>query len=219
MKKYINYIGLAFVALVLFSCGKETFSYPEGQVGISKITNYPEVETKGDHLTLVNQGSVYTDAGATSTAGGKDIEYKTEGTVNTAVPGVYKISYTAFNADGFSAGDFRTVVVIGNNVAANDFSGNYARNTNASVAKWTKVSNGVYSVFNPGGAPGTNLTVKIINYEGNKIVIPEQISSDGSITSSDQESTTPAAGGKLSQYKMIIVNGGYGAALRIFDKI
>jgi len=216
---YINFIAVMTLSVVLFSCKKDEFVANETNVGISKITYYPSVTTNGNHLTLINQGSVYTDAGATTKLNGKDYKYTTSGTVNTAVPGVYAIGYTATNEDGFSASDFRTVVVISPNVAANDFSGSYARSTNSSLAVWTKVSAGVYNVFNPGGAPGTNLTVKMINYDGIKIVIPKQFASDGSLTSSASESTVAGATpGTIAKYTMGIVNGGYGTQLRTFTK-
>lgn len=219
MKKYISYIGLVIFSTVLFSCNKDSFNYKDGYVGISKITYFPAITTNGDHLVIIKQGDVYTDQGATAKLNGADFKYVTTGTVNSSTPGIYSITYTGTNPDGFSASDFRTVVVIGNDVAANDFSGNYARDTNGSVAVWTKVSSGVYTVSNPGGAPGTNLIVTVVNYTGKKIAIPQQLANDGTLTSSASESTTSGTiAGTLAQYSMIIVNGGYGASVRNFAK-
>jgi hypothetical protein len=218
MKKYIKYIGLVLVGIAAFSCNKDSFNYKPGYVGISKITYYATVITTGDHLVILAQGASYTDAGATSTLNGKTYKYTASGSVDTNTPGVYHFTYTSVNADGYPASDFRTVVVIGNDVSKNNFSGSYARDTNSSLAIWTKTANGVYSVSNPGGAPGTDLTVVVVNYSGNKITIPYQIGSDGSINSSAQESTTPGPNGTLLGYSMEIVNGGYGTQVRNFAK-
>jgi hypothetical protein len=99
--------------------------------------------------------------------------------------------------------------------AANDLSGNYARTLNGSVASWTKVAPGVYSVFNPGGAPGTNLTVFVFNPTGFTIKMPVQPASDGTPITSAQESFT---NGATPEYTWQIVNSGYGTALRTFVK-
>ena len=219
MKKYISYIGLAILSTILFSCNKDSFNYKPGYVGISKITYFPAINTNGDHLVIIKQGDAYTDQGATAKLNGADFKYQTTGTVDSNTPGVYSISYSGTNPDGFSASDFRTVVVIGNDVSGNDFSGKYARTSNGSVAIWTKVSNGVYTVSNPGGAPGTNLIVTVVNYTGKKITIPKQPANDGTLTSSASEATVSGTvAGTLAQYSMIIVNGGYGASLRTFVK-
>src|SRR3954471_22809288 len=103
MKRNFNIIITLFLSMLLFACGKDDFNYPEGYVGSSKITYYPEVTTKGGRLTIVNQGSTYTDQGATATVKGAAGTYTTTGTVNTAVPGIYRIEYSAKNEDGFSA--------------------------------------------------------------------------------------------------------------------
>ena len=138
--------------------------------------------------------------------------------MTTTAPGVYTVVYSAVNDDGFTASARRTVVVYSTDAtaAANDLSGNYARTTNASVAVWTKIAPGVYTVFNPGGAPGTNLTVVAINPTGFTIDIPQQQSSDGSVTSSSGESYTPTPA--PAKYTMVIVNPGYGTAARTFVK-
>jgi hypothetical protein len=220
MKKYINYlVMLAVSSLLLTACSKDNFNYKDGYVGSSKITTYPEITVKGEDYMIVAKGGAFTDPGATAKAGTADVKV-TSNTISTAAAGVYTITYTATNVDGFSATAIRHVIVWSTDASAqaNDFSGNYARTTNGSVAVWTKLIAGVYSVSNPGGAPGTDLTVIVFNNTGNKVFIPQQDASDGSLTSSASEASTPAPGGKLSQYTMIIVNPGYGTGPRTFIK-
>lgn len=227
MKRYINYLAILTISSILLTaCNKDNFNYKPGYVGDSKITNYAvftlknSVTVNGLNYTLIAKGAAYSEPGVEAKSGTATLKVTTSGTVNTNTPGVYVISYAATNSDGFDAISQRFVVVYSTDAtaAANDFSGNYARNTNGSIAVWTKLGAGVYSVNNPGGAPGTNLTVVVFNNTGSKVFIPEQESSDGSITSSDGETSVPGAGGTLTQYSMIIVNPGYGAASRTFIK-
>lgn len=209
---------LLFMTIGLASCDKEKdYNYPAGTVGRSKIVNFPLIETKGDRLIILSQGATYTEAGATATLGGATTTYTTAGTVNTAQGGVYNLTYTASNPEGYTASDWRTVVVIGNDVSANNFSGTYLRQVTGVTSTWTKTANGIYTVENPGGAgAGVGLTVLAVNYSGTKIAIPHQISNDFGEVSSGSESytLTPAP----PQYSWIFFAGGYGTGSRVFVK-
>ncbi len=219
MKKYIRYIGFVLTGILFFSCQKDSFNYKPGYVGSSKITIYPTITVTGPDYVVIPQGATFTDPGVSAKAGSANVPVKAT-TISTANAGVFLITYTATNSDGFSATASRHVVVYATDPSAenNDFSGNYARNTNGSIATWTKLAPGVYSVFNPGGAPGTNLTVIAFNDTGNHVFIPLQAASDGTITNSAQESSTPGPNGTLTQYKWEIVNIGYGTSVRTFNK-
>lgn len=216
MKKYISLIGLVILSMMIHSCQKDSFVYPEGKVGISTITIFPILTLKGERYVTVAKGGAYTEPGVTAKEGTADIVPTISGTVNTNTADVYTLTYTAVNKDGFSASAVRTVIVYSTDAgaAAQDLSGNYARNTNASIATWTKIAPGVYKVFNPGGAPGTNLTVIAINPTGYSIKIPSQISSDGLTTSSASENVS----GMPNSYGWQILNPGYGTAVRTFIK-
>jgi len=210
-------INTALVISILVACNKTDFTYPEGTVAGSKITYYADFKFSGDRYVLVKKGGAYTEAGVTATENGADIPVTITGTVDTQTPGVYTLVYAAVNKDGFAAHLIRTVIVYETaaDAAAHDLSGNYARTSNGSVATWTKIAPGVYKVFNPGGAPGTNLTVIAFNPEGFTIFIPEQVSSDETITSSTNETYTNS---NPPQYSWKIVNPGYGSSLRTFIK-
>jgi hypothetical protein len=219
MKKYISYIGLMLIGMLMFSCQKESFNYKPGYVGISKITTYPVITLTGTDYVLVQKGATYTDPGATAKAGTADVPVKISA-LSTATAGVFVVTYTATNTDGFSVTASRHVIVYSTAASAqnNDFSGDYARSNNGSIATWTKLGPGVYSVFNPGGAPGTDLTVIAFNDAGSHVYIPQQSASDGSATSSTQELSTPGPGGTLASYQWVILNPTYGTGLRIFNK-
>src|SRR4051794_6203618 len=120
-------IATIIATITFASCNKTDFNYPEGRVGISRIIYYPEVTTQGQQLLIINQGATFTDPGASATINGQPAQYTTTGSVNTAVPGVYNLTYTAQNPEGYTASSSRAVVVVGTDVASNDFSGTYMR--------------------------------------------------------------------------------------------
>jgi hypothetical protein len=213
---------IAATCLTFGACRKYSPVENDHQVGISKITYYPIVAIKGDRLMIISQGSTFTDPGVVSTVNGQPVTPTITGSVNTAVPGVYGITYSATNTDGYAASDWRTVVVIGSDVAANDYSGTYIRNATGVTSTWTKTATGVYNVDNPGGASvGKGYIVVVVNYTGSKISIPMQLATDpnsGStgIVSSSSETYSPNA--TPPQYSWIFHAGGYGTALRTFIK-
>jgi hypothetical protein len=217
MKRYLNIIAIGVLCLGILSCKKTSFNYPDGTVGISKITYFPILTLKGNKVVLLSKGTAYTEAGVVATEAGAPIATVTTGQVNVSTAGVYTLTYTATNKDGFPASIARTVVVYDTqpDAVGNDFTGNYARNTNGELAVWTKLAPGVYSVRNPGGAVGASLTVIAFNNTGNRLYIPSQNASDGTPTSSSNESPYNPV---TKAYSWVIINPGYGGALRTFIK-
>jgi len=144
MKRYLTIIILGVISMTYSSCKKESFDYPEGYVSISKVTVFPILTMKGDKYVALTKGATYIDAGATAAAGTSTIEVKVTGLPNTATAGVYLITYSATNTDGFSATTTRSVVVydIKADAPANDFSGNYLRAATGTITKWTKLALG-----------------------------------------------------------------------------
>jgi hypothetical protein len=222
MRSKIFFIGLISLCLAT-ACNKEPdFNYPEGTVGISKIIYYPSVVIKGEHLIIIHQGDAFTDPGVTALLKGQSVDYTTSGSVDASTPGVYNLDYEAKNPEGYSATDWRTVVVIGEDVAANDFSGTYLREATGVTSTWTKTANGVYTVDNPGGASvGAGYLVTVVNYSGNKIKIPRQLATDpdGGIGIVSSRSETYNASANPVTYTWVFLAGGYGTGARIFKKI
>ncbi|MES2457621.1 MAG: immunoglobulin-like domain-containing protein [Bacteroidota bacterium] len=213
MKRYLNIITVGLLSMALFSCKEDSFNYPEGTVGISKITIYPILTVKGDKYVFVAKGGTYTEAGVEAKAGEAVIEVKTNGQVNTGAAAVYTLVYSAANSDGFSASASRYVVVYDTkpDAAANDFTGSYKRAGFDTFAVWAKKAPGVYLVTNPGGAVGNTDVVIAINPSGNSIQIPAQDSPVGAFSSSVG---TLNAG----SYSWALVNAGYGPQSRSFSK-
>lgn len=206
---------LVCCALTIFSCKKDKIISTPDEVGISKVTYFPILTVAGDPIIAVANGGTFTDPGVTAKAGSSNVPVTTSGTVNTSQDGVYSLSYTAVNKDGFSASASRTVVVYTTmpDAVANDFSGTYLRSATGVNSYWTKLAPGVYIVANPGGAAsGAGLTVIAFNKTGTSITVPSQRSSDGNTSSASNITFTPA------QYSWIFLNPGYGTGLRTFVK-
>jgi len=215
MKKFIPLL-YSLLAVLFVACNKDEIHNTEDQVGISKVTHFPVLTLNGDRYMTIEEGGTFTDPGIIATEGGAPIPYTTDGSVNTGEVGVYDLTYTAVNKDGFPASLTRTVVIYSteSSAAANDLSGTYIR-TNGVPSTWTKIAPGVYTVLNPGGATGVNLTVVAFNQTGNAIHIPYQTIADGSTMTSAQEVYSP---GPPATYTWQILNSGYGTQLRTFVK-
>lgn len=219
MKKIVSIFLLSSVLFA--SCKKDEINNTETQVGQSKVIFFPSVQAKGEKFIILNQGQTYTEPGVTAMINGKDVQYETNTTVNTAVPGVYNLVYSAKNAEGYSSSDWRTVVVIGNDVAANDFSGTYLR-PGFAASTWTRKAQGVYEVDNPGGAPtGIGFKVIAVNYQGTKIKIPRQVAFDPADGTDKEVSSTSETYNPSStpvKYSWAFLAGGYGTQVRNFEK-
>jgi hypothetical protein len=201
----------------LAGCKKNDIHNTDDQVGISRVTHFPTLELKGDQYMAIPAGSTFTDPGITAKEGSNDIPYTTSGSVNSNNTGVYILTYSAVNKDGFAASVTRTVAVYSTDdvAASNDLSGTYVRTSNNVSSTWTRIAPGVYTVVNPGGAPGFTTTVIVFNSTGFTIHIPSQTIDDGStMTSSDEVYTANAP----VKYVWKILNPAYGTALRTFVK-
>jgi hypothetical protein len=223
MKLTVYLLILSSFCLFAGCAKEEEINNSETQVGHSKVIFFPSIEIKGDHVIILQQGETFTDPGATAILNGQPVQYATAGTVNTSTPGIYYLTYEAKNAEGYSASDYRSVAVIGNDVSdARDLSGTYARyvggSANGQTSTWTKTAKGVYTVVNPGGATG--VTAIAVNYTGNRIAIPPQPTSAGQFsTAITSESGIYYPDALPPYYEWAIVNGGYGPALRTFKKL
>ena len=139
------------------SCNKQTVVDTPTQVGISKIVFFPSVVINGARVVAFTAGGTFTDPGVTATLNGKPTTVVTSPTINSSTPaGVYTVTYTATNPQGYTASDWRYVVVVPASAAndatvqANDFSGTYLRAATGVTSTWTKIAAGVYQVENLG---------------------------------------------------------------------
>lgn len=175
MKKRYAFVVLAFVTIIS-SCEKDpVISTPE-RVGISKVTFYPTFTFTGNDFLSIVQGSPFTDPGIKASAGGSDIPVITTGTVDVSTVGIYILTYTATNSDGFSATATRTVVVIPSaEVPGVDLSGEYMTTGGTPNATITKVAPGVYFTTNCwGNGSAAIISAYFICTDGATLLIPLQ---------------------------------------------
>ncbi|WP_242133327.1 immunoglobulin-like domain-containing protein [Aestuariivivens marinum] len=104
MKKAIILL-MTIVTSVFIGCDTESTG------NVSRVTVFPELTINGDATIFHVAGTPFNDPGANATVGGSPIEFSTNSNLDTNTPGIYTISYSAFNEDGFEAAAVRTVYV------------------------------------------------------------------------------------------------------------
>ncbi|WP_266202896.1 immunoglobulin-like domain-containing protein [Pontibacter kalidii] len=202
---------LSASALLLSGCEKD-----DETADISFVTTYPVVSLIGEQWEVLQVGETFTDPGIEAFEGETAIDYTTSGTVDTSVPGVYVLTYTAVNQDGFSASTIRYVGVITPEAAAIDLSGQYQRTAGAlGVSTVTRIEPGLYETDNIGGVadPGPATTVRFYHYDVNQLGVPPQ-DVQGSEFAAVDATVIPG-----ESYSWIVINPGYGTALRTFVKL
>ncbi|MBC7885723.1 MAG: DUF5011 domain-containing protein [Saprospiraceae bacterium] len=198
-------------SLVIFSgCEKDRETE-----NISTITYFPTIQLNGDQWNTIKQGGAWSDQGATANEGESSINLITTGSVDVNTPGVYTIQYTAINKDGFSASEYRYIGVISPSVEGKDISGQYKRNAGAlGVSTVTKISDNFYYSNNVGGVavPDPSLGVYFYHYDTGLLDVPFQ-RTPGNAFECLNETITEG-----EKYSWVVINSGYGAALRTFIK-
>jgi len=210
MKRGIKLIMIALTLFAAFSCEEDKVTE-----GISSITYYPVITLKGEQWNQVAVGGTFTDPGATAKEGETEIQVKVTGTVDTKTPGVYVITYDAVNKDGYSSTEYRYIGVI-SAAATTDITGSYQRNGGANgVSKVTKVSGNLYKADNVGGVavPAPGDAVLFYYFDKGKIGVPYQL------TSGNAFECTDASIKEGVSYSWVVINPGYGTALRTFVKL
>lgn len=106
-KSIICLVTLIALTLGFASCEKQS-------AGKTKITYYAEIVLNGDATMVVAKGSAFVDPGCVATMNGADVtsQVAVSSNVDTSKSGVYSVSYSFVNADGFESSSIRTVVVL-----------------------------------------------------------------------------------------------------------
>jgi hypothetical protein len=125
MKNIYNILILIILVSFFSSCKKELTSE-----GVSRLTHYVTFELTKGGLVINPKGTAYVDPGYKAIEGTTDVTTKVtvDGTVNTNKVGLYVLTYSATNSDGFSASVSRSVIVYDPAAPATDLTGNYSSN-------------------------------------------------------------------------------------------
>lgn len=208
-KKKICFLLLSLATI--FSC-----SY-EPEIG-SKVTIYPILTINGDQTIVITKGTAYTDLGAVAIAGTENLPVTESGTVDVNTIGFYKITYKAFNTDGFSVSKTRTVIVLSASPSSIDLSGNWFRNgTNENVI--TRISDRVYRCDNATGfttGDDNNLTMIFYNLDDTQIYAPYQENCSTTGLSAESNIGTITESNKFNW--IIYASGVFGTAVRNFAR-
>lgn len=109
MKKNIFYVMLLLLtsAVTFSSCDNDS------SAGFTRITYYPVLSLNGDATMHVDKGSAFVDPGCAAELNGEDVSSSVTvgGSVNPEKSGVYTLTYSVVNEDGFCASISRKVIV------------------------------------------------------------------------------------------------------------
>lgn len=196
--------------LVITGCKKESTKDISTTVKVS----FPEITLNGPALQIVAMGAVYSDAGAKLkddiTGVITDIQ-PTSSNVNTAAPGLYSVTFTASNANGFETSVTRLVAVAGTTGTTNR-QGRYLRTATGVSCFISKLADGVYELKNPAGFSGsTNTIVYMIETAPDVYNCPPQPSDFGTMSVININFTATGV-------TWNVVNPGFGTGIRIFVK-
>jgi len=137
MKKI--FITLFFISgLLLVSCENDSTA------NLSSVTNYATF--RYEPVIVIPIGGTYTQD-VSATEDGKQLELTVVGSVNTNEVGVYKMTFSATNSDGFNASVIQEVVIHDPTIIGNDVSGKIRdKNTNSRTGVISLVP-GTTSIF------------------------------------------------------------------------
>lgn len=122
-------VGCAICASALLtSCSGDD------QLTDTRVTYYVNLDLQGDEVTITPLGAAYNDAGCKADLNGQDYtdKVRVDGSVDTNALGLYTLTYTAVNPDGFSAQTQRTVIVYDPAVTTS-IAGTYSTDMDATI--------------------------------------------------------------------------------------
>ena len=212
MKKFLL---IASAALVTFAaCKKKTDD-------VSKVVtvSYPTININGAKFMTINVGAPFVDSGATLiddvTGQSSTIMADTTTSVDPSTPGLYTLTYSAKNANGYGSINARFVAVT-NYPDKADLSGTYVRQSNKLAVEVSRKSRALYETSDFGGA-GLGDVAYFAVLDTNKIDFGYQYSETiGAFFTADVSylHLRPAD----TSFAYVLHAPGYGTALRVFKK-
>lgn len=150
MKKNYLYLAMfALVALFATSCEKVTTE------GLTRITYYPQLTLEGETTIILDKGGSYEEPGYSAVLNGEDVtdDVEVNSNVDITKSGVYSITYTVVNEDGFASSAGRTIIVLDPNDPVEGFY--YTDPTSYRIAAATTEYGGEFEVLVIGNGDGT----------------------------------------------------------------
>lgn len=215
MKNIFNIMIIATLILGMNACKKIENQKPSKVVNVT----YPGLELKGDESVTINIGDTYTDAGATLTdditGAVSDVTGDVSG-VDVNTEGLYFVTFTAANANGYETTIVRPVAVTGISDLF-DISGEYLHAARGGTAIVSKVSRGVFKTDNVNGGGSSLGSIYMMIKSDSTLEIPEQWSNDGGFSADfNTEELTLSPD---TSYSYAIDNAAiFGPSIRLFEK-
>ncbi|MBL3656869.1 immunoglobulin-like domain-containing protein [Fulvivirga sediminis] len=197
--RFINILILFAAVTLCISCDDDTDD-------VSFITTYPDFEIQGGTYLSIVSGNSYEDAGAIATEGENQLEVTSSGSVDSDTPGLYTITYTATNSDGYDGSAQRVIAVTEEDVSSEDLSGPYLSGSRS--VNYEQRASGLYYGENL-WADSNGVSGYFLHTEGSTILVPQQDSPFGAYTGSG----TINGDGTISLRFEIIEGGNAGAVL------
>ena len=146
MKKNLILLLSAALLVMATSCEKTSANH-------TLIVDYPIITLLGDNPYVIQLGGGYTEPGYTATLAGQDYtsHVTIDSNVNPDIPGIYNVSYSASNPDGYSWTLNRDVYVLNPGGVANVYLSNCWNNSGSRNYKnipivISPISDGVYEI-------------------------------------------------------------------------
>lgn len=136
--KKLSFIGVFAMIFAVTSCSDNEPAIT------SRTTNYAVFEYES--TVVVPVGGTFTPT-AIAREDGAEIPVKNSGAVNTAAVGIYTVTYSATNADGFDATAVQTVIVHDPSIVGTDVSGTVRDKGNNSRTATISLVPGTTSIF------------------------------------------------------------------------
>lgn len=175
--KYLYKILFALLLSVsLISCEEE-------DPITSKTTFFPTIEIQDGSYVIWERGTSFVDPGVIALENGAEINVTTLGEVDADTVGVYKLTYSATNADGFPASSDRFVLVVDDPdaILSIDISGTYARDSDTDqLSTVTSLGNGFFEISDALPPNGIRAIAGVIS--SSELIITKQSSQFGDIT-------------------------------------
>ncbi len=211
MKKIMFLIAASLICFT--ACKKE-------KDDVSKVVDIssPDINLNGDKYVTLNPGQNYDDPGAVSVddvTGAQTTISADAGNLDPNTPGLYYMSYTATNANGYQtvAGRYIAVTDYNDNI---NLEGTYLREATGIEVQVTKVSRAMYKISDMGGA-GLDDAAYIAVLNDSTFDLGVQISESlGVEIDGGHEKIINDGGQIILQYSLDAP--GYGTAVRTFVK-
>jgi hypothetical protein len=128
MKNIIKIVTLTFFAAAIFiSCSKDSEN-------ASNVVTYPVFTLEGGNfiIGIVSSTGSFVDPGVQAFSGDVEVPVITSGNVDITTPGLYILTYTAFDESGLFSVSTERKVLITDATLTEDYTGTYVHSTNSS---------------------------------------------------------------------------------------